>query len=79
MDPSFVRRHITAVAIVLFIAVYAALAYTKPACMYNGDGSLRQFGVGRSRKTILPLWLAGILVASIIYLALLYFIATPKT
>ena len=78
MDRQFLRKHLAAVAVVLFILAYGAIAYYKPACIYNRDGSLRQFGVGRSRKTVIPIWLAGIVLATCIYLALMYYLAAPK-
>ena len=78
MDRAFVRKHLAAIAVALFVVAYAVLNYYKPACMYNRDGSLRQFGVGRARKTVIPVWLAAVLLATCIYLGLMYYLAAPN-
>ena len=46
--------------------------------MYNKDGSLRQFGIGYQKKTILPAWLIAIVVAIMSYFGVLYYISLPK-
>jgi hypothetical protein len=40
--------------------------------MYNEDGSLRQFGIGFQRKTVVPAWLVAIIIAILSYLLVLY-------
>jgi hypothetical protein len=40
--------------------------------MYNEDGSLRQFGIGFQRKTVVPAWLVAIILAILSYLFVLY-------
>jgi len=39
----------------------------KPNIIYNNDGSLRQFGVGFKKKTVIPLWLISIVIAIFSY------------
>jgi len=43
----FIKRHITSVSILVFLAAFAAVQAFKPRFMYNEDGSLRQFGIGK--------------------------------
>lgn len=50
----------------------------KPACFYNKDGSIREFGVGYKNKTILPIWLLSIVLGILCYLAVMYYIAYPR-
>jgi hypothetical protein len=45
--------------------------------MYNDDGSLRQFGIGFHRKTVVPAWLVAIIVAILSYMIVLY-ASTPR-
>jgi hypothetical protein len=45
--------------------------------MYNEDGSLRQFGIGFKRKTVIPAWLVAIIIAILSYLLVLY-ASTPR-
>jgi hypothetical protein len=45
--------------------------------MYNEDGSLRQFGIGFQRKTVVPAWLVAIIIAILSYLLVLG-VSTPN-
>lgn len=68
----FIKQHITSFSIVLFLAAFATIQAFKPRFMYNEDGSLRQFGIGFQRKTVVPAWLVAIIVAILSYLFVLY-------
>jgi hypothetical protein len=50
----------------------------KPACFYNRDGSIREFGIGYRNKTILPIWLLSLVLGILCYLAVLYYVNTSK-
>jgi len=50
----------------------------KPSFLYNTDGSLREFGVGFRRKTVIPAWFLSILLAILSYFLVLYYLAAPK-
>ena len=50
MNRNFIRRNITGISIFIFAAVYGIIVLSKPAFMYNKDGSLRQFGIGIQKK-----------------------------
>ena len=68
----FIKRHITSFSILVFLAAFAAIQWFKPRFMYNDDGSLRQFGIGFHRKTVVPAWLVAIVLAILSYLLVLY-------
>jgi hypothetical protein len=68
----FIKRHITSFSVLVFLAAFAAIHSFKPRFMYNDDGSLRQFGIGFQRKTVVPAWLVAIVVAILSYLLVLY-------
>jgi len=68
----FIKRHITSFSILVFLAVFATIQAFKPRFMYNEDGSLRQFGIGFQRKTVVPAWLVAIVLAILSYLLVLY-------
>ena len=68
----------TSVAIVLFVMTYAIILAYKPSFLYNSDGSLREFGVGQSRKTVVPAWLLAILLAIMSYFGIMYYLAAPR-
>jgi hypothetical protein len=77
INPYFIKQHITSVSILVFLAAFAAIQTFKPRFMYNNDGSLRQFGIGFRRKTVIPAWLIAIIVAILSYLLVLY-ASTPR-
>jgi len=58
--------------------LYSYLNYVKPAFLYNKNGTLREFGVGFKKKTIIPLWLIAIFIAIISYFSVLYYIEYPN-
>ena len=67
----FIRRHFVSVAVVVFIIIYFCIAAVRPPLLYNRDGSLREFGIAQSRKTIIPAWLLAVLLGIGVYFSLL--------
>ena len=78
LNRTFIRQHITSLAIVIFIASYAAIVVSKTPLIYNKDGSLREFGIGYNTRSVLPAWLIAILLAIMSYFIVLYYIAIPR-
>ena len=58
--------------------VSSCILYAKPSFIFNKDGSFRQFGVGRSRKTVIPIWLLAFIIGILSYLAVAYYVAHPQ-
>jgi hypothetical protein len=54
-------------AITLFIAIFTFIQLIRPSFLYSPDGSIRQFGVGYRKKTILPVWLLSIILGILSY------------
>ena len=54
MYRTYIRKNITSVAIILFIIIFAIIQVIEPAFLYEKDGSLRQFGLGSSKKNNYP-------------------------
>jgi hypothetical protein len=75
---SFIRKNINSFAIFLFLIIFIFINLTKPSFLYNRDGTLRQFGLGQKRKTVIPIWLLSIVLGILSYLAILYYISIPK-
>ncbi len=78
MYRTLIRENITLVSIILFVIIFGTIQMMKPSCFYNKDGSIRDFGVGYRNKTILPIWLLSILLGIVCYLAVLYYVSSPK-
>jgi hypothetical protein len=78
MYRNYIRENITLVSIVLFVIIFGIIQMMKPACFYNKDGSIREFGVGYKNKTILPIWLLSIVLGILCYLAVMYYVSYPK-
>ena len=77
MNRAFVQANRPASAIAVFLIVFGLIMWMRPAFLYNKDGSLRQFGVGSSRKTVIPAWLVALIVAILAYLGVMYYVAHP--
>jgi len=65
--PDFIKNYQLACSIFLFLIIFFALYFIKPKWLFNEDGSIREFGIGYMKKTILPLWLIGIILAILSY------------
>jgi hypothetical protein len=72
----FIRNNLAGTAILLYIIVFMLVQYMNPSFLYNEDGSLREFGVGYSSKTVLPIWLVAIILGILSYLAV-YYVSRP--
>ena len=75
---NFVKNNITLVTITLFIICFSTLISFKPAFLFNNDGSIKSFGLGYKKKTIIPVWIFAIIFAIISYYLVLYYISLPK-
>jgi len=61
------------VAIGTFFILLCLVHWIKPQLVYRPDGSLREFGVGYQKKTVLPLWLLVLVMAILCYGGAVYF------
>ena len=73
---NIIRNNLAGSAIVLYIIVFMLVQYATPSFLYNEDGSLREFGIGYSSKTVLPIWIVAIVLGIISYL-LVYYVSMP--
>jgi hypothetical protein len=73
---TMIRNNLAGVAILLYIVVFMLVQYANPTFLYNEDGSLREFGIGYSSKTILPIWLVAIILGILSYVTV-YYISLP--
>ena len=74
----YIRENITLVSVVLFVIIFTIIQMMKPACFYNKNGSIREFGIGYRNKTILPIWLLSLVLGLLCYLAVLYYVNSIK-
>ena len=75
---NLIRNNLAGSAIVLYIIVFMLVQYATPSFLYNEDGSLREFGIGYSSKTVLPIWIVAIVLGILSYL-LMFYISRPAT
>lgn len=78
MNIPFIRKNITVFAIVFFIILYSLLIFSKTSLIFNQDGSLRQFGFGYTRRSVLPAWLMAIIIAILSYFMVLYYVSYSR-
>ena len=60
----------TSLSIFLFVVIFILLNWFKPSFIFEPDGSIREFGIGRKKKTIIPLWLIVFIIAFLSYLTI---------
>lgn len=78
MNRNYIRDNITLFSIILFLVIFGTIQFLKPPFLYNKDGSVREFGIGYKNKTILPIWLLSIVLGILSYLAVMYYVASPR-
>ena len=78
MNRHWVKNNITTASIIVFFILYILIILCKSSLIYNKDGSLREFGIGQSRKTILPIWLISIILGIISYLVTMFYVTYPR-
>jgi len=77
LNQLLIKRNLTTFSILLFLLVFGIVQWIKPKFIYNLDGSLREFGIGYMKKTVVPAWLVSIIIAILSYLAIFY-MSTPR-
>jgi len=78
MNKIIVKNNINLFAISIFLIIFIIIQFFKPGFLYNYDGSLRQFGVGKKRETVIPVWLFSIILAILSYLLVLYYVNSSR-
>ena len=74
MYKSFIRKNNISSAIILFLLLFILFVYIKPNFLFNKRGALRNFGLGKTNSTILPIWLLVIITAITSYLIILCYL-----
>jgi hypothetical protein len=74
MYKSFIKNNNISAAIILFIILFIIFITIKPNFLFNKKGALRNFGLGKTNTTILPIWLLVIIIAIVSYLLVLYYL-----
>lgn len=75
---NFIRNNINNISILIFIILYSSVVLSKPAFLFNIDGSIKQFGVGYNDKTVVPFWLLSYILGVFSYLGVLYYVTYPR-
>lgn len=60
------------IASIVYISLYFMLVWLRPSVLFEPGGGLRQFGLGNSRTTIVPLWLVAILLGILSFFGVKY-------
>jgi hypothetical protein len=69
----WIRHNKISVAILIYIILFGLINMLKPSFMYNTNGTIKEFGVGFRKKTIIPVWLISIVLAIISYFGVMYY------
>jgi len=73
MNMRWIRHNKIIVSIIIFILLFVPINLARPAFLYNSDGSIKDFGLGYKRKTIIPIWFISISLAIITYFGVMYY------
>ena len=69
---TFVKNNNISLSIIIFLVIFVIFVYIKPHFLFNKNGLLRNFGLGKSNSTIVPIWLFVIIIAIVSYLGVSY-------
>lgn len=79
MNILIIRKNLPFFAVLLYLILFFAIQQSKPGFLYNSNGSLREFGIGFKRKTVIPIWVLSIVLAIISYVTVMYIVTpTPR-
>lgn len=67
MERGYVQSNIVRLSVCAFVVIYLFLISSRSSYLYDPDGALREFGIGRTGKTVVPAWLVAVLLAITIY------------
>lgn len=62
-------------AVFIFIGLFSLFHMIKPSFSYLPNGAYRPFGVGYRHKTVLPVWIAAIVLAILSYTFILFILS----
>ena len=65
-------------SLIIFVISYITLNMAKPTFLYNDNKTLRDFGIGYRKKTVLPLWIISIVLAILSYFSILYYVTYKR-
>ena len=63
----FIKNNKILATFILFLFMFTTLMMTKPSFAFNKDGSIKDFGLGYTNRTVLPIWILVIVFAIISY------------
>ena len=67
----FFQKYKLNISLLLFLSIFCLVQYFKPPFLYDVDGSIKQFGMGYTHKTIFPVWLFAIYLGILSYVFVL--------
>ena len=67
------REALSVIAVFIFLILFGIINALRPSVIYNKDLSFRRFGIGYKNKTVIPIWLFSIVLAILVYVAVIYF------
>lgn len=69
MNPdSFLQTYQLSLILLTFLISFYIIFLIKPNFVFTPKGTFREFGLGFSKKTVIPMWLVTIFIAIMSYL-----------
>ena len=63
----FIQNNKILATFIFFLLMFTSLMIIKPSYAFNKDGSIKDFGLGYTNRTVLPIWVLVIVFAIISY------------
>ncbi len=78
MIKNFIKSNILLASVILYLFIFLIIIILKPKIIFDNEGIPLNFGIGYTKKTILPLWLVIIIISILSYFSVLYYINLDK-
>ena len=63
----FIQKYRMLSTFILFLTFFSLIMIIKPSFIFNKDGSFKDFGLGYTNRTVLPIWIISIVFAILSY------------
>ena len=68
----FIQKYRMLTTFILFLTFFSLIMIIKPPFVFNRDGSFKDFGLGYTNRSVLPIWVISIVFAIMAYYIILF-------
>ena len=71
---TFIKNNALSASIMLFILLFIIMKLLKPSFIFDKKGGIRHFGIGKTKKTVIPIWLVSMVLAIFSYILVMVYV-----